>query len=327
MNYRTLGRTGLKVSEIGFGCGAGAGLMLGDDVEKQKAAVARALERGITYFDTAPIYGEHRSETSLGRALRALDAKPVVITKIALEIDQLDDIPAAVVASVEGSLERLQRDMVEVVYLHNRVGSARAPKPDIGVGALLTVEDVLGPRGVVTGLESLRKRGLVKHFGCCSFGGEMDKLAQLVDSDRFDAMLVHYSIITQTAWLPAVPGSPVHDYRQIAARAAKRGMGTAILRVLEAGLLAGNSREAPSPKLDANLARARSLSFLQNGEATLAPSAIRFALANPGVSTVLVGISEIGHVDAAADAEERGPLGPALLEQIEAARRADFVTA
>lgn len=327
MKYRTLGRTGLKISEIGFGCGTGAALMLREEPEAQKIAVARALERGITYFDTAPIYGEMRSEINLGKTLRALDAKPVVITKIALEIGQLDDIAASVVASVEGSLERLQRDMVEVVYLHNRVGSARAAKPDIGVGALLTVEDVLGRRGIVEGLESLRKRGLVKHFGCCSYGGEMNQLEALVDSDKFDAMLVHYSIITQTAWLPAIPGSPVHDYKQIAARAAKRGMGTTILRVLEAGLLAGNSREAPSEKMDANLSRAAALGFLQNGDATLAPSAIRFALSNPGVSTVLVGISEVGHVDAAVDAEELGPLPAPMLERIESARRADFVTA
>jgi aryl-alcohol dehydrogenase-like predicted oxidoreductase len=325
VNYRTLGRTGLRISEIGFGCGGGAALMIGDDRELQKAAVARALELGITYFDTAPIYGNTRSETNLGRALGALGAKPVVATKIALELDQLDDIPAAVVASVEGSLERLGRDMVEVVYLHNRVARKRAPKPDVGVGALLTADDVLGPNGVVRGLESLRKRGLVKYFGCCSYGGEMDVLETVIDSDAFDAMLVHYNVITQTAWLPAVPGSPVNDYGGVAARAAARGMGTAILRVLEAGLLAGNSREAPTPRLDANRARAGALTFLQDGDATLVPSSIRFALSNPAVSVVLVGITELGHVDAAVAAAERGPLSPAVLAQIETARRADFV--
>lgn len=290
----------------------------------KKSPVARALELGITYFDTAPIYGERRSEANLGRALRALDAKPVVVTKVALELGDLDDIPAAVVASVEGSLERLGRDMVEVVYLHNRVGSARAVKPDIGVGALLTADDVLGPRGVVAGLESLRKRGLVKFFGCCSYGGEMDVVDRLIASDKFDAMLVHYNVINQTAWLPAVPGSPVHDYRGVAARAAARGMGTAILRVLEAGLLAGNARDAPSAKLDANLARAGALGFLQNGDSTLVPSAIRFALSNPAVSVVLVGISETGHVDAAVTASARGPLPADTLAKVEAARSTDF---
>jgi aryl-alcohol dehydrogenase-like predicted oxidoreductase len=324
MKYRTLGRTGLKVSEIGFGCGTGAGLMIGDDVEVQKAAVSRALDRGITYFDTAPIYGDKRSEQNLGRALRELGANPVVITKVALELEDLDDIAGSVIASVEGSLERLGRDMVDVVYLHNRVGTARAARPDIGVGALLTPNDVLGPNGVVTGLESLRERGLVKFFGCCSYGGDMSALERLVVSDKFDAMLVHYNMLIQTAFLSALPGSSVHDYRGIAARAAEHGMGTAILRVLEGGLLAGKAHGAVNERLQANTERMRALEFLRDGDRSLASAAIRFALANPAVSTVLVGISEPGHVDAAVDAQEMGPLSAAALARIEAARVGDF---
>lgn len=325
MRYRTLGRTGLKISEIGFGCGGGAGLMVGDDVDEQKAAVARALELGITYFDTAPVYGDHRSEASLGRALRALDANPIVVTKIALELDELDDIAGAVVRSVEGSLERLGRDGVEVVYLHNRVASQRAPKPDFGVGALLTEADVVGPNGVVEGLERLRKRGLVRYFGCCSFGGEMDVLERVLATDTFDAMLVHYNLLNQTAWRPAVPGSAMQDHKMIAAHAAARGMGTAVLRVLEAGLLAGNSREKPSAKIDAERARAATLGFLQDGDATLAPAAIRFALSNPEVSVVLIGVSETAHVEAAVAAANRGPLPADQLAEIEAVRAKNYV--
>lgn len=326
MRYRTLGRTGLRISEIGFGCGGGAGLMVKGSPEAQKAAVARALELGITYFDTAPVYGAGRSETNLGNALHELDAKPIVVTKVALDLEELDDIAGSVVRSVEQSLERLRREAVEVVYLHNRVAAERAPKPDVGVGALLTADDVLGPGGVVEGLERLRKRGLVKHFGCCSYGGEMDVLDRVLASDAFDTMLVHYNVITQTAWRSAVPGSVIPDYHGIAARAVARGMGTAILRVLEAGLLAGNSREAPSAKQDAERARAAALGFLQNGDTTLAPSAIRFALSNPGVSVVLIGVSEVAHVDAAVEAASRGPLPAELLDRIEAARMKDFAT-
>lgn len=326
MKLRTLGRTGLAISEIGFGCGGGAGLMVGDDPDAQRAAIARALELGITYFDTAPIYGNTRSETNLGRALRALDARPIVATKIALELDDLDDIAGSVVRSVEGSLERLGRDMVEVVYLHNRVARERAAKPDIGVGALLTEADVLGPNGVVAGLERLRRRKLVRFFGCCSYGGDMDVLERVLASDAFDAMLVHYNIINQTAWLPPVAGSSMVDHRAIAAHAVARGMGTSVLRVLEAGLLAGNSREAPSPKNDAERARARALTFLQGDDTTLAPAAIRFALSNPGVSVVLIGVSEAAHVDAAVAAAAREPLSAGELRKIEAARRAGFAS-
>jgi len=326
MKYRTLGKTGLKISEIGFGCGTGAALMISGDPAEQKKAVARALELGVTYFDTAPIYGETKSESSLGRVLAELDAKPIVVTKVALQFEELDDVHAATVKSVEASLERLRRDAVQVVYLHNRVGKARAPKPDIGVGALLTVDDVLGPRGVVTGLEELRKRGLVQYFGCCSYGGDMAELDRVIASDKFQSMLVHYSVLNQTAFLPPVPGSKLHDYGQVAAHAAARGMGIANLRVMEAGLLANNSREKPDA-VAANTQRSHALDFLRNGDATLAPAAVRFALSNPAISVALIGVSETWHIEAAVEAAARGPLSAEQLAKVEAARKSDFVPA
>ena len=69
MQYRTLGRTGLRVSEIGFGCGNVGGLMTRDGHDEQLGAVRHALDLGINYFDTARAYGEGRSETNLGRVL------------------------------------------------------------------------------------------------------------------------------------------------------------------------------------------------------------------------------------------------------------------
>jgi len=323
MKYRTLGKTGLKISEIGFGCGTGAALMITGEPDEQKKAIARALELGVTYYDTAPIYGEMKSETNLGRVLRELDAKPIVVTKVALQIDELADVHASTVKSVEASLERLQRDAVEVVYLHNRVGSARAPKPDIGVGALLTVEDVLGPRGVLSGLEELRKRKLVQYFGCCSYGGDMAQLDKVIASDKFHAMLVHHSLLNQTAFRPPVPGSKIHNYGQVAAHAAARGMGIANLRVMEAGLLADNSREK-SRAVEDGRQRSHALDFLKNGDPTLAPASVRFALSNPAISVALIGVSEMWHIEAAVAAAERGPLSAEQLEKIEAARIADF---
>jgi aryl-alcohol dehydrogenase-like predicted oxidoreductase len=330
MLYRTIGRTGLRVSAIGFGCGGGAGLMVRDEPERHVEAISRALDLGIDYFDTAPIYGDKKSEANLGRALRTLGAKPHVATKVALEIDQLDDVAGSTVRSVEESLERLGLDSVDIVYLHNRVGAARAPKPDIGVGALLTVDDILGSNGVAEGFERLRKRGLARHFGCCSFGGEMALLEQVIASDKFDAMLTHYSLLTQTAFLPPTPGSKIHDYHEIAAHATARGMGTAILRVLEAGALAYERHplagKSGVSEFDWLVEQAHSLDFLREpDEKTLVPAAIRFALANDGVSVILVGISEVSQVDDAVAAVAKGPLGAEALARIEAVRQAGFV--
>lgn len=298
--------------------------MVRDEPEAQQAAVARALELGINYFDTAPVYGDTRSEANLGRALRALGAKPIVVTKIALLPEQLDDIESAVVTSVEQSVARLGRDQVEVVFLHNRVAARRVSKPNVRVGALLTVDDVLGPRGVVAGLERLRKSGLVRFFGCCGFGGEAAAVDELIASDRFDAMLIHYNLINQNAWRPAVPGSTVDDYGQTAVHAAAQGMGLVVLRVLEAGLLADNSREADRAITTAFRERLPALDFLRDADGALAPAAMRFALSNPAVSTVLVGVSETRHVEEAAAAAALGPLPAGDLERIETVRLGDY---
>ncbi len=292
-----MGRTGLRVSEIGFGCGGNAGLMVAGSVQEQRAAVSTALELGINYFDTAPVYGDTASERNLGVALRSLGAKPIVATKIALELNELDDIAGAVVRSVENSLERLGLENVELVHVHNRVGSQRAAKPDIGVGALLTVDDVLGRNGVLDGLRELRKRGLVRFFGCCSYGGEMRAVRALIDSGAFDNMLVHYSVINQTAWTPS-PGGDVHDYESIGAYAADHGMGTSALRILEGGALTGArhplARASVSEDYRRSAERAHALRDVMEGNPVR--FAIRFALSNPDISTALVGFSDAGQV-------------------------------
>jgi aryl-alcohol dehydrogenase-like predicted oxidoreductase len=278
---RPIGRSGLQISEIGFGCGTGAALMVSGTPEEQRAAVARALDAGITYFDTAPIYGEARSEANLGRVLRELGAAPVVGTKVALELGDLDDIAGAVERSIAGSVQRIGREPLDVVFLHNRVAHARAARADIGVGALLTVDDVLGANGVLEGLERARRRGHVRAFGCCAYGGESAAVDALVASDAFDALLVHYSLVNETAFVPPFSGAQ-RDYGQVAARAAARGMSSVALRVLEAGVLTA------SP--------------------LLVRTAIRFALANPALATVLIGVSAPEHIDAAVAAAAAGPL-------------------
>ena len=91
MERRALGRTGLEVSALGFGCGAVGGLMVRGDPGAQRRAVERALEAGVRYFDTAPGYGDGRSEESLGRVLREIGAAAgaergvVVGTKLRLD--------------------------------------------------------------------------------------------------------------------------------------------------------------------------------------------------------------------------------------------------
>ena len=100
MRYRMIGATGAKISEIGFGCGNNAVLMVKASYAEQLKAVRHALDSGINYFDTAFQYGLGKSEENLGRILNELGAEVLVSTKIRLEPEALSDVKAATIEAV-----------------------------------------------------------------------------------------------------------------------------------------------------------------------------------------------------------------------------------
>ena len=118
METRTLGRTGLAVSVLGFGCGAVGGLMVRGNPADQERAVARAVELGINYFDTAAMYGNGESERHLGRVLKSLKPDIWVGTKVRVPDSERGRIGAAIqpirsgrspVPSSSGSITSIQR--------------------------------------------------------------------------------------------------------------------------------------------------------------------------------------------------------------------------
>ena len=100
MQYRKLGKTGIEVSALGFGCGSVGGLLVRGEPKERIATVARAIELGITYFDTAPLYGNGTSETNLGIALKELGADVRIGTKVELSASALENVEQAVTESV-----------------------------------------------------------------------------------------------------------------------------------------------------------------------------------------------------------------------------------
>src|SRR2546422_10338462 len=125
MEMRTFGRSGMRVSILGFGCGAVGGLMVRGDPADQERAVARALEAGVNYFDTAVQYGNGESEKNLGRVLQKLKPASVAVgTKVRLPSGDFPRIPDAVAKSLEGSLSRLRLDRVDIFHLHNAITEA-----------------------------------------------------------------------------------------------------------------------------------------------------------------------------------------------------------
>src|SRR5215475_4677326 len=105
MDMRTFGRTGLQVSILGFGCGAVGGLMVRGAPQDQERAIARAIEAGINYFDTAAMYGNGESEKNLGRVLAKLKPDVIVGTKVRIPSAAFGRVAATVTDSLDGSLQ------------------------------------------------------------------------------------------------------------------------------------------------------------------------------------------------------------------------------
>ena len=304
MRYRTVGKTGVKISEIGFGCGNNAVLRVKASHEDQVKAVRHALDLGINFFDTAFAYGLGKSEENLGAILEELGAEPVISTKIRLEADAVGDVKSATVRAVEAGLARLQRERVDFVQLHTRVTLARG----MGKRFSLTPQDVLGPNGVIEGFKIMRDRGKVGHFGFSGLG-DPKALHELVDSGEFHGFQAYYNLLNPSAGQPVPKEFSAQDYGLIIDRAAAKGMGAFVIRILAAGALTadpgaggGSGSEPLSPGSDYNLDLQRAekvkTALGVNGK-ELTQAAIRFGLMNSKVSTVLVGFSNTAHIDEA----------------------------
>lgn len=329
MQYRTIGNTGLKVSEIGFGCGNNAVLMVKAPYDEQVKVVRRALETGITFFDTAFAYGLGKSEENLGRILKDLGANPVISTKIRLESDCVDDIKAATIRAVEAGLKRLGRERVDFVQLHTRVTLARGMDNRFS----LTPKDVLSANGVIAGFKEMRARAKVGFFGFSGLG-ETAALHELVDSGEFHGFQCYYNLLNPSAGQPVPRDFSAQDYGLILARAAAKGMGAFVIRVLASGALTsnpsaggGSSGQTLSPGSDypLDLQRTEKVKAALGVEGKdLTQAAIRFGLMNQQVSTVLVGFSNTTHVDEAVACSGTASLSGQQMSKISDLWQSDF---
>jgi len=219
MEYTELGSTGERVSRLGFG-GAPAGLAnyLGeydpDEAaarERVRTAVRTALERGVTYFDTAPGYGDGTSEELLGEALAEFDREDLfVATKVELgDADYVRD-------RVAGSIERLGVDHLDLLQIHG--GSYDAAD----------VERVLDG-GTLAGMERLREAGRVDYLGFTT-EDHNPAVFDFLDEGVFDVMQINYNLMFQH------PYNPINGSGALVA-ADERGVGTVTMRTTTSGIL------------------------------------------------------------------------------------------
>ena len=292
MNYRTLGRTGLRVSVLGIGTGGPSQFGQSSGVSETDVSrmVRRALALGVNFFDTAAGYGE--SEAILGRALAGAPREDYVLaTKVQVARDDWTATPEDVVVTVERSLERLRVDVIDIMQFHG-------VKPE---DYARTIEIFLPV------MERLQEQGKFRFLGVSEtysqdFRHEMFPMA-LAD-DHFDTAMVGYNMISPTAEHRVLPMCREKNVGVICMVAVRRALSRPdvlaerIAYAKEKGLIERDSVPDDDP-----------LGWLVKGHVTSLPSAAyKYVASHPAMGTVLTGTANIDHLEA----NVKAVLGPPL---------------
>lgn len=302
MNYRTLGRTGLNVSEVSLGTWAFGSPSIYGTVDSDAAhrAIRGALDAGINFFDTAPLYGTKEAdgiaEQVLGQALGADRDKAIISTKFGryhsrVHTNEFFD-GESVIWSVEQSLQRLGTDRLDVLFFHSPT------HPD-------KIKD-----DVWTALEKLKTSGKVRFTGlsCGFIQDTADMTRNWADNGLIDVAQIAYSL-TYREWEPVIK------------HLGEKGVGIVARESLANGFLAGvftkdivfpegtlNSRYPREEIVERVELADRYKEVLVRGDIpSLAAAAMRWVIDNPHISTVLSGSRKLEEILDCATASDAKP--------------------
>lgn len=291
MGTVALGATGMEISRVGYGAwaigGAGWWHAWGDqDDEQSIEAIRRAVELGINWVDTAPIYGLGHSEEVVGRALQGLDARPYVFTKASLY--EKDGAVAhslkrdSIRREVEASLSRLQLDAIDVYQVH-------WPDPD---------EDV--EEGWATFAE-LKAEGLVRHIGVSNFDVAQLRRAQAIAP--VETLQPPYSLIERAIEDEILPFAEREDIGVVCYSPMASGLLSGAMSAERIAALPDNDwrKHDPrfqEPELSRNLAIvARLQTVADRHDTTAGAIAVAWTLRNPAVHGSIVGFRRPDQVE------------------------------
>ena len=306
MEYTTLGRTGLRVSVAGLGCGGGSrlGLARGNTRGEAVNAVRYAVDLGVNVIDTAASYG---TESVVGEALRGLKRESLVLSTKHLLWDQ-DGLQTAkqVVAGLENSLRLLQTDYVDVFFLH-ALTLHHQGEPLYEHAANEIIEALL--------IE--KEKGKFRFLGATgapNFEPCHDAIARAIDDDLIDVAMVAFSIFNQNARELVFPKASAHDVGTMLAFVVRNVFAD------DDHLRATLRKLAHEGKVPSDLAERRDpLDFLihEGGAGNHLDAAYRYARHEPGANVVLFGSGDAGHIRQNIASITAPPLPPADRAQIQ----------
>lgn len=278
MKYKTLGKTGLRVSAVGLGTMVHAGHFGPMKDSESLSAIETALDLGVNFIDTSDAYGAGYSETLLGNALKGKRDKIIIATKggnVMVGPNRGKRIfePDYIERVMDDSLHRLQTDYIDLYQLHN---------PTV---------DVIERGEVWQVLEQAKQAGKIRHYGVSI--NTMEEGMAAVKDGRAETVQVEYNLLTQAPAEQIFPLAQQANVGVIARIPLKRGILTGKLTQADEARFQGEDVRARSFKGEAfakELAKAAQLRFLVHGPVeTLTQAAIAFCIAHPAVSVVIPG--------------------------------------
>ncbi len=313
MRYRILGKTSLKVSEVGFGGwqigGNAYGNSYGPTEDKQSlAAIGRALELGCNFFDTADVYGHGHSEELLGQALAEHRSDVIIATKVGGDFyhgsPRMNFNPDYLEFALGKSCERLGSDYIDLYQLHN---------PPI---------QLVRDGRVFKTLEKLKASGKIRHYGI-SIHDPQEGLLAMRDRE-LGAIQVAFNLLRQEAKNQLFREATRSNVGIIAREPLANGFLAGKLKV-ESAFLQGDIRHNFPPDYISQLTLAMDkLRFLESNTRTLAQATIRFVLDHKDVSTVIPGMKTREQVEEDLVSSESPPLTGEELLRIKFLRDQEF---
>jgi aryl-alcohol dehydrogenase-like predicted oxidoreductase len=313
MRFRTFGRLGWPVAEIGYGMW-GMGGWSGSDDRESLTSLDRAVALGCNFFDTAFAYGDGHSETLLGETLRRhAGTRLYVATKVPPKNRHWPgraDTPISEVFPYDYIIEMTARS-------RKNLGVERIDLQQLHVWSDAWVDDDGWKRAVA----DLKRDGAIEGFGISINRWEADNVLKALDTGLVDAVQVVYNIFDQAPEDALFPACERLGVGVIARVPFDEGSLTGTLRP-DSTWPAGDWRNLyfTPANLKATLARVDALRPLVPADSTLPDLSLRFILHHPAVSTIIPGMRKTGHVDANLGASDRPPLGPELIAALRAHR-------
>lgn len=285
MKYKELGKSGLKVSELSFGC-----MSLGEDHTKNAALLHEALENGINFFDTADLYQKGENELTVGKAFKGMRDKAILATKVGNQWrpdgSGWDWNPSKVyiVKAVEESLKRLQTDYIDLYQLHGG-----------------TIDDPIDD--TIEAFELLQQQGKIRAYGISSIRPNV--IREYVQRSKMASVMMQYSLLDRRPEETCLGLLQEHRIGVLA-----RGS-------YAQGLLLG---KPPKPYLghtqEEVKAAAEAVDRIVANKRTAAEVATRFVLHHTAVTTAVLGIRTDAQLQDALHASGAAPLREAEVEEL-----------